>query len=246
MPCADHPPARDHDDRVAERRDLLHDVAREQHAAALGPQPADDFAHRRVLITSSPLVGSSSSTLRGSWTSARASATLVRSPCEKPPRAAIGDRRPCRAVSSSSRVRCASAPAGQPLQLAVVVDVLARRQSRIEARDVGQHAQPRLRPLRIAPRHRRRPPRSARVRPHQRVEHPQRRRLAGAVRSEQAGDGAIAATKLTSSTAVTAPNCLRDSSTRIDWDGSTSIIAQASDARVEGSGLPATERTAAA
>ena len=38
----------------------------------------------RVLMTSSPLVGSSSSTFCGSWTSARARATLVRSPCEKP------------------------------------------------------------------------------------------------------------------------------------------------------------------
>ena len=50
----------------------------------------------RVLITSRPLVGSSSSTFFGLCTIARASAVLVRSPCEKP-----ATRRSAIAVMSS-------------------------------------------------------------------------------------------------------------------------------------------------
>ena len=38
--------ARDHHDRVAERRHLLHHVAREQHGVAFALQAADDLAHR--------------------------------------------------------------------------------------------------------------------------------------------------------------------------------------------------------
>src|SRR6185503_1144029 len=41
-----HLPARDHHDRVAQRRDLLHDMAGEQHALALVAQPANKGPQR--------------------------------------------------------------------------------------------------------------------------------------------------------------------------------------------------------
>ena len=60
----------------------------------------------RVVMTSRPLVGSSSSTLRGSCTSARAIAVLVRWPCEKP--SARRSMKSCIPSASTSRpVRCA-------------------------------------------------------------------------------------------------------------------------------------------
>ena len=74
-----------------------------------------DFAKdmARVLITSRPLVGSSNMMLRGLCTSARAKATLVRSPCEKP-----STRRAASASSpnlfNSSLVRSASGFSAMP------------------------------------------------------------------------------------------------------------------------------------
>jgi hypothetical protein len=77
------------------------------------------------------------------------------------------------------------------VQRAVVDDVLARRQARIEAARVGQHAHPRQHLARsrddvdAVDAHR---PGLGRD---ERGEHAQRRRLAGAVRAEQAGDAAV-------------------------------------------------------
>ena len=88
-------------------------------------------------------------------------------------------------------MRVAQVGAGDALQLAEIVDVLAGGEARIEARLIGQHAEPQPRALRIGHRidivHDDLPF----VRPHQRVEHAQRRGLAGAVRAEQARDLAV-------------------------------------------------------
>ncbi len=103
----------------------------------------------RVAMTSRPLVGSSSSRCCGSCTSARASATFVRSPCEKPfaLRSAIAPRS-SRSISASTRA--ASGCLGEPVQPPVVLDVLARRELLVEPRAVRQHAE--------------RPPRGERIR----------------------------------------------------------------------------------
>ena len=71
------------------------------------------IAHGRVVITSRPLVGSSRMTLRGSCTSARAIAVLVRCPCEKPSVRRSSMSRICRA-SASTRVRCSMACLDMP------------------------------------------------------------------------------------------------------------------------------------
>ncbi len=44
-PIAATPPAGDHDDRITQRRNLLHHVTREQHTVAGISQPANDVAH---------------------------------------------------------------------------------------------------------------------------------------------------------------------------------------------------------
>ena len=84
-------------------------------------------------------MGSSSRMVAGSWTSARAMATFIFSPCENP-----CVRRSASRIESE-RVRAAvGAPlqlgAGEPVQRAVVADVLARGQARVEAPRVRQHA----------------------------------------------------------------------------------------------------------
>jgi hypothetical protein len=108
----------------------------------------------------------------------------VRSPCEKPPvrRSAIAPH----VEQLDQLVRALAARAADAVQLAEVLDVLAAREPRIQAEAVGQHAEPRLRALRRLDRVDRRRPRCCRHRAHHRIEHAQRRRLAGTVRSEQA------------------------------------------------------------
>ena len=169
----------------------------------------------RVLITSRPLVGSSSSTFFGLWTIARASAVLVRSPCENP-----ATRRSAISVMSSMRQQLLGAPAqvgaGDALQLAEVLDVLARRQPRVEAREIRQHAERKARALRIGDGVDAVDEHLALVRAHQRVEHAQRGGLAGAVRVRAAPvTWPSRAVKLTPSTARTSPNRLWRFSTRI-------------------------------
>ena len=65
---------------------------------------------RRVLITSSPFVGSSSSTFCGRWTSARASSTRDRSPWEYPfARRSTNSSMPSRRMNSAVRVSVSAA-----------------------------------------------------------------------------------------------------------------------------------------
>ena len=146
----------------------------------------------RVAITSRPLVGSSSSRFRGACTSARASATLMRSPCEKPfaRRSAIaaevelGDE----LLDARRRARRRSSPCSSP----EVGDVLARGELRVDAGAVRQHADPARAP-RAGRTATSTPSTAARAgvgREHG-VEDAQRRGLAGAVRAEQAGDAPV-------------------------------------------------------
>ncbi len=95
----------------------------------------------RVALTSSPLVGSSSMRFCGSCTSARAIATFIRSPCEKP------SVRRSRIGFISIRLgqpldRCVDAVVAQAAQPTVVADVLAGGQPDVQAAGIGQHAEP--------------------------------------------------------------------------------------------------------
>ncbi len=81
--------------------------------------------------------------------------------------------------------------AGEAVQLAEVANVLSRRQARIEPSRVGQQAHGALRAERIGDHVRAVDVDGAGVGPHQAREHAQRGRLAGAVRAEQARDGAV-------------------------------------------------------
>ena len=162
----------------------------------------------RVLITSRPLVGSSSSTFDGSWTSARAIADLGALAVREAGR--CGDRRSrsCRAGRTVRRRVASSARPLRPCSSPKYSDVLARGQPRIQAEAVGQHAEPGLRLLRSAHRIDVVDLDAAVVRPHHRVQHPQRRRLAGAVRAEQSRDRPLSAVKVTPFDGVHAPNRL--------------------------------------
>ena len=107
----------------------------------------------RVVITSSPLVGSSRMTLRGSCTSARAIAVLVRWPCEKPSVWRSRKSSICNAVDKRARARFDRRRI-QPVQLAEVADVLARGEALVHAARIRQHTE---RATRRVP-HRRRHP----------------------------------------------------------------------------------------
>ena len=156
---------RDHDDGIAERRHFLHHVAREQHAAAVVPQPADDVAHRaraHHVEAVGRLVEQHVLRIVDERARQRDLGPLA---VRKALRAAVGDRRSCRACRTRCCRTLVERAAGQALQLAVVLDVLARRQARIQPRDVGQHPEPRLRrPADRRPR-RRRPRRMRAARP---------------------------------------------------------------------------------
>ena len=118
-------------------------------------------------------------------------ATFIFSPCEKPcvRRSASASRPSARDAASSTRAS-SSAPV-EAVQRAVVADVLARGEARIEAARIRQHADA-LR-ARRSDRARRRGRRWSRspVGHDQRGQHAQQRRLAGAVGPEQAGDLAV-------------------------------------------------------
>ena len=94
----------------------------------------------RIAITSRPLVGSSSIRFAGSCTSARARATLMRWPWEKPLA-----RRSMKLSMSSARDELGDALAeprvAEALQRAEVCDVLPRGQVAVETGRVRQHAQ---------------------------------------------------------------------------------------------------------
>jgi len=91
-----------------------------------------------------------------------------------------------------------SAPAGaagrgvKALELGEVRDVLARGHALVEPACVGQHAEPMAHGFRIARGVDAVDTHIARIRLHERIEHAQRRRLARAVRPEQARDLAVA------------------------------------------------------
>ena len=146
----------------------------------------------RVLITSRPLVGSSSSTLRGSCTRARAMRHLGPLAVREAGGAAIGNARHVEPLAAARRCAAARTLRRQPLQLAEVLDVLARRSAagRGPTRPAARQGAP-ARPCgsRTASTS------STVMRPAsgrmQRVEHPERGGLAGAVGPEQAGDRPI-------------------------------------------------------
>jgi hypothetical protein len=102
---------RDHHHVVAQPFHLLHDVGGKDDALALVvAQVAQRLAQARVASTSRPLVGSSSTMLAGSCTSARASAVFMRSPWLKPSvrRSSSGSISSIRA-SASARADAAAA-----------------------------------------------------------------------------------------------------------------------------------------
>ena len=88
-------------------------------------------------------------------------------------------------ASISASTRDSSAGAGEAVQRAVVADVLAGGQARVDAAGVGEHADPP--PHLVAVAHDVVPGdlRGPGVGDDQRREHPQQRRLAGAVGPEQ-------------------------------------------------------------
>ena len=139
----DRAAVRDDDDAVAEPLDLLHDVGREDDALARRPRACAASAGSRAARASPARRGRWSARRArcsaGSWTSARASAVFIRSPWLKP-----SVRRSSSAVMSSMRARSCGARIGgvarHAVQRAVVDDVLARGQARIEAARIGQHA----------------------------------------------------------------------------------------------------------
>ena len=79
----------------------------------------------------------------------------------------------------------------QPLQLAEVANVLARGETRVDGAGVGEHAEPGARGADIGARGGTVDHNVTAVGRDERVEHAQRRGLAGAVGTEQTGDGAV-------------------------------------------------------
>ena len=155
------------------------DRARWREAIAAAPtSSADDSSSR-------PVNGSSSSTSRGACTSARSSASRWRKPAREPGHAivrAIGQaRRRQRLVDARLDGRHAVQPSEE-------LQVFARREVAVEKQIVAEHADPAAqRVARVTGR----APAVAHVparRPHERREHAEQRRLAGAVRTEQADD----------------------------------------------------------
>ena len=130
-------------------------------------------------------------TLCGRCTRARASATFICWPREKP--------RARRSMKSSMRrrrdqlgdARVQLAPR-EPVQFAEIADVLARRQPRVQRAVVGQHAEPAARRDRVLLAVDAVDQRGAAVRPQHRADQAEHRGLAGAVRPDQPGDLAVA------------------------------------------------------
>ena len=188
----DDPAARDDHDAVAQRRHLLHDVARKEHAAALAAEAADDRRAPRAC-----------SSRRGRWSARRAARCAGRGPARAPapPWSArrarsppCGDRRSPHVQQLRAARRCAlsSAAPERPWSSPKYCDVLARGEPRIEARPSGSTPSRACASCGVGHRVDSSTWIAPGVRPHQRVEHPQRRRLAGAVRAEQARDRAVA------------------------------------------------------
>ena len=116
---------------------------------------------------------------------------------------------------SSAREQLLDARGDDALQgssgAAEVLDVLARGQALVQAARIRQHAEPRAYACRVRRSIEAVDEHAPAVRPHQRVEHAQRRGLARAVRTEQAGDLAVAAAKLTPFTACSGtPRIVKD------------------------------------
>jgi hypothetical protein len=181
---------RHHHHLVAQPLHLLHDVGGKDDALALlVAQPAQRVAQARVASTSRPLVGSSSTMLAGSCTSARASAVFMRSPWLKP-----SVRRSSSGSHVQHRARLRRAPRGRrrhAVQAAVVDDVLARRQARVQAARVAEHAHARQRLPRLRGPRRCRPPHMAGVGPRSAPRQCAGGGLARAVGAQQAGDAAV-------------------------------------------------------
>ena len=203
-PAATTLPVRDHHDAVTQRGDLLHDVAGEDHAAALAAQLAQEVAQ----AARGHHVQAVGRLVEDHVAAGRAPARArSRSWCAGPARSLRSGGRgspPSPAPPTARAVRRAIAPAACRAARRSS-DVLARGQALVDAARVGQHAE---RAARALPASRAASMPSTSTRPlsglHQRVEHAQRGGLAGAVGAEQAGDLAVArASKPTSSTATT-------------------------------------------
>ena len=136
----DDAPLRQHDDAVAQRRDFLHHVRREEQALALRAQRAQLVAQRPHAhdveavrrFVEQDRVGVVHERARDRRPSSSRPA--------KTPRCA--DRRSAArpSVANSASMRCSSARAGKAVQRAVIADVLARGQARVEAARIRQHA----------------------------------------------------------------------------------------------------------
>ena len=76
-------PVVDDDDARAERRHVLHVVARQDHRGPVAlVVRAHEPAHAACIVTSRPIVGSSRKSTFGRWMSAAASSHFIRSPSE--------------------------------------------------------------------------------------------------------------------------------------------------------------------
>ena len=172
---------------VTQRADLVEHVARERMQAPWSRIRRRISRRAWTLGMSRPLVGSSSSTCPGAWTMARPSATFIRSPCENPAtrRSAIRSR-PSWLTTFCTRVWRGRRDAVQPAE---VRDVLARREPVVEAFVIEECAYPpaalNRRALTGTDLDR------TLVGSEKSTDQGERRRLAGAVLAEDAGDPAV-------------------------------------------------------
>ena len=141
VPAARTSPLRDHHDAVAQRGDLLHDVAGEDHAAAFAaqlPQEVAQAARGHHVEAVGRLVEDHVARARAP---ARARS---RSWCAGParsPRCGGRGSPACRASSAICAVRSRDRRRIEAVQLAEVADVLARGQALVDAARVRQHAE---------------------------------------------------------------------------------------------------------
>ncbi len=140
MPVRDHPArAQDHD-AVAQRGDFLHDVRREEQAPARAAQRAKLVA-QRAHAHDVEAVGRLVEQDRRRIVHERArDRDLHALALRESLRAPIGERARARASRSARRRAHSSAAPDKTVQRAVVADVLARGQARVQPARVRQHA----------------------------------------------------------------------------------------------------------
>ena len=150
VPRATTRPARHDHDLVAERRDFLHHVAREEHALAGVAQAPDHVAQAARGHHVEPVGGLVEDHV-GRVVHERARdrdlhALALREAVGAP----VEERRRGRAAARGARCDGVERRAGEAAQLAVVGDVLARGEPRVEAARVRQHADARAHGERVA------------------------------------------------------------------------------------------------